>query len=113
MCDGLKPSCKMLGLSWSVYDVRYVHMFTLIIFHPFANSIILHQLTNLHSRDGMEFIMVCVRSSARHLSKTVTFLTPAGKAFLTAVTKVQPLTWVNQFEAFAINGISGLSLIYL
>jgi hypothetical protein len=34
---------------------------------------------------------------------------------LTTVTKVQPLTWVNQFEAFAINGIAGLLhvLIYL
>src|SRR5882724_2898964 len=73
------------------------------------------QLTNLHTQDGMEFIMVSVRSSARHLSKTVTFLTPAGRNFLTTVTKVQPLTWVNQFEAFAINGIAGLLhiLIYL
>jgi hypothetical protein len=34
-------------------------------------------------------------------------LTPAGKAFLTSVMKVQPLTLVNQFEAFAINGIAG------
>ncbi|KIM74380.1 hypothetical protein PILCRDRAFT_14526 [Piloderma croceum F 1598] len=66
------------------------------------------ELTNLHTRDGMEFILVSVRSSARHLSKTVTFLTPAGRAFLTSVTKVQPLTWVNQFEAFAINGIAGM-----
>jgi len=66
------------------------------------------ELTNLHERNGIEFIMVCVRSSARHLSKSVTFLTPAGKGFLTSITKVQPLTWVNQFEAFAINGIAGV-----
>ena len=67
-----------------------------------------YQLTNLHKRDGIEFIMVCVRSSTRHLSKTVMFLTPAARGFLTSVTKVQPLTWANQFEAFAINGIAGV-----
>jgi hypothetical protein len=61
----------------------------------------------------MEFILVCVRGSSKHLSKAKTVLTPAGKAFLTTITKVQPLTWVNQFEAFAINGISGLPSLYL
>jgi hypothetical protein len=78
----------------------------IILVNPSADM--RYQLTNLHERNGVEFIMVCVRSSARHLSKTVTFLTPAGRNFLTSVTKVQPLTWVNQFEAFAINGIAGV-----
>jgi hypothetical protein len=67
-----------------------------------------YQLTNLHKRDGIEFIMVCVRSSTRHLLKTVMFLTPATRGFLTSITKVQPLTGVNQFEAFAINRIAGV-----
>ena len=67
-----------------------------------------YQLTNLHKRDGIKFIMVCVKSSARHLSKMVTLLTPAGRDFLTSITKVQPLTWVNQYETFAINEITGM-----
>jgi hypothetical protein len=38
----------------------------------------------------------------------VTFFTPANKGFITTIMKVQPLTWVNQFQAFTINGIAGV-----
>ena len=67
-----------------------------------------YKLTNLHKRNDIKFIMVCIRSSTRHLSKMITLLTLTGRDFLTSIAKVQPLTWVNQYETFAINEITGM-----
>ncbi|KAF7970544.1 hypothetical protein HWV62_23711 [Athelia sp. TMB] len=66
------------------------------------------ELVNLQDRDKMEFLFIATTGSTRKVAITDTFLTPSATAFITTVTKTNPSDWIASFEAFAVNGVSGL-----
>jgi len=65
-------------------------------------------MSNLHSRNGIEFVLFAVKSDTKHHSKPVCMLTPSGKDFFSSVLKLESTTLLKQFEAFAINGVHGV-----
>ena len=61
---------------------------------------------NLHFHDECEAILFMVKSNPKHHSKPV-LLTPKVETFYGTILAQKPKSFMTQFEAFAINGVTG------
>ena len=64
---------------------------------------------NLHFHDECEAILFVVKSNPKHHSKPVLLLTPKAETFYGTILAQEPKSFMTQFEAFAINGVTGKS----
>ena len=64
---------------------------------------------NFHFRDECEAILFVVKSNPKHHSKPVLLLTPKAETFYGTILAQELKSFMTQFEAFAINGITGKS----
>ncbi|KIM81189.1 hypothetical protein PILCRDRAFT_504494 [Piloderma croceum F 1598] len=66
------------------------------------------ELQNLHYRCGIEIILYGVRGNPAHHSAPVLLMTPKAETFIGTVLGLKGSLVLTQFEAFALNGLTGV-----